>query len=200
MIFRQNEHSKRKTGPLNWTVILFFFQGEYEELCSKVNAISSPMASRKLAKKLYKLIKKNWWDSYGFQSSGKRGNLRQGLAEVNKAIRHNETGIVVLAGDVSPIDIYSHVPGLCESRGLLYIFTPSKEHLGLATGTNFFSLFFTFLQGGIRVTTPCFFWVFTFFFCFLLNWHIFVTNLSFLVTDPLFSCICVIYLVSSFSS
>lgn len=100
-------------------------KGEYEEFCEKVNAISSPLASRKLAKKVYKLIKK---------ASKKRENLRQGLADVYKAVRHNETGIVILAGNVTPIDIYSHIPALCESKDIPYVFTPSREHLGLAAG------------------------------------------------------------------
>lgn len=40
----------------------------------------------------------------------------------------------VFAGDVSPVDVYSHIPGICEEKDIPYIFTPSREHLGLATG------------------------------------------------------------------
>ncbi|KAH7727609.1 Protein Y48A6B.3 [Aphelenchoides avenae] len=100
-------------------------KGEYEELCQLVNAIAQPLANRKLAKKLYKLIKK---------ASKDRANLRQGLADVQKAIRKDEKGLVVLAGNVSPIDVYSHIPGFCEEKELPYVFTPSREHLGLAAG------------------------------------------------------------------
>ncbi|KHN73135.1 Putative H/ACA ribonucleoprotein complex subunit 2-like protein [Toxocara canis] len=101
-------------------------KGEYEDLCGMVNAIAQPIAGRKLAKKLYKLVKK---------SSKYKTYLRQGISDVHKAIRRNENGIVILAGsDVSPVDVYSHMPALCEEKDLQYIFTPSREHLGLAAG------------------------------------------------------------------
>ncbi|KAK6105742.1 Ribosomal protein L7Ae/L30e/S12e/Gadd45 family protein [Brugia pahangi] len=100
-------------------------QDEYEELCTMVNAIAQPLAPRKVAKKIYKLIKK---------ASKDKQYLRQGMCDVQKALRRNETGIVVLAGNVSPIDVYSHIPCICEEKDIPYIFTPSREHLGLATG------------------------------------------------------------------
>lgn len=40
----------------------------------------------------------------------------------------------LFAGNVSPVDVYSHIPGICEEKDIPYIFTPSREHLGLATG------------------------------------------------------------------
>lgn len=98
---------------------------EYEHLCTLVNVISKPLASRKLAKKLYKLVKK---------SSKHQHFLRQGLKDVQKAIRKNEKGVMILAGNVSPIDVYSHIPGLCEEHEIPYAFTPSREQLGLAAG------------------------------------------------------------------
>ncbi|KAF7637425.1 hypothetical protein Mgra_00003169 [Meloidogyne graminicola] len=82
---------------------------EYLLLCQLVNPISQPLASRKLAKKLYKLVKK---------SAVEKGYLRHGLSDVMKAIRKNETGIIILAGNVSPIDVYSHIPALCEEKVL----------------------------------------------------------------------------------
>ncbi|CAK5011247.1 unnamed protein product [Meloidogyne enterolobii] len=80
---------------------------EYLSLCQLVNPISQPLASRKLAKKLYKLVKK---------SAKEKGSLRHGLSDVMKAIRKNEKGILILAGNVSPIDVYSHIPALCEEK------------------------------------------------------------------------------------
>ncbi|CAK5089746.1 unnamed protein product [Meloidogyne enterolobii] len=62
---------------------------EYLSLCQLVNPISQPLASRKLAKKLYKLVKK---------SAKEKGSLRHGLSDVMKAIRKNEKGILILAG------------------------------------------------------------------------------------------------------
>ncbi|KAI1712774.1 ribosomal protein l7Ae/L30e/S12e/Gadd45 family domain-containing protein [Ditylenchus destructor] len=100
-------------------------KGEYEALCELVNPIAQPLASRKLAKKIYKLVKK---------SASHKDYLRHGLADVQKALRKKERGIVILAGNVSPIDVYSHLPAICEEDGLPYVYTPSREHLGLAAG------------------------------------------------------------------
>ncbi|CAJ0930372.1 unnamed protein product, partial [Mesorhabditis belari] len=97
----------------------------YTDQCALVNAIASPLANRKLAKKVYKLIKK---------STAEKNFLKKGMADVAKAIRKDEKGIVVLAGNVTPIDIYSHIPGYCEDKEIPYVFLPSRESLGLATG------------------------------------------------------------------
>lgn len=43
--------------------------------------------------------------------------------------------LVLLAGDVSPMDVLSHVPLLCEESAIPYIFVPSKVALGLASST-----------------------------------------------------------------
>ena len=43
--------------------------------------------------------------------------------------------LVVLAGDISPIDVITHVPVLCEEAGIPYVYVPSKEDLGLAGAT-----------------------------------------------------------------
>lgn len=63
---------------------------EYEELCQLVNPIAQPLASRKLAKKLYKLIKK---------SSQQKDYLKHGLGDVQKALRKDDKGLVILAGN-----------------------------------------------------------------------------------------------------
>jgi H/ACA ribonucleoprotein complex subunit 2 len=41
----------------------------------------------------------------------------------------------VIAGDVSPIDVITHVPILCEEAGIPYVYVPSKEDLGTASLT-----------------------------------------------------------------
>lgn len=43
--------------------------------------------------------------------------------------------LVVIAGDISPMDIITHVPILCEDSNVPYIFVPSKEDLGTAGST-----------------------------------------------------------------
>ncbi len=55
-----------------------------------------------MAKKLFKLTKK---------ASKSRGHVKRGVKEVVKALRKGEKGLVVLAGDISPIDILSPYPG-----------------------------------------------------------------------------------------
>jgi len=43
--------------------------------------------------------------------------------------------IVVLAGDISPIDVISHIPVLCEESSVPYVFVSSKSELGAAAAT-----------------------------------------------------------------
>ena len=61
--------------------------------------------------------------------------LRRGVKEVVKALRKGEKGVVIIAGDISPDDVISHLPVLCEDHSVPYMFTPSKLALGLASLT-----------------------------------------------------------------
>ena len=40
-------------------------------------------------------------------------NLKRGVKEVVKCIRKGGSGICILAADVNPVDVYSHIPILC---------------------------------------------------------------------------------------
>jgi H/ACA ribonucleoprotein complex subunit 2 len=42
---------------------------------------------------------------------------------------------LVLAADITPIDIISHLPVMCEDAQIPYVFVPSKEELGHASAT-----------------------------------------------------------------
>ena len=97
----------------------------YEELVTLVNAIAKPMASKRLTKKLYKAVKK----------AQKAKRLKRGVREVVKGLRKNEKGVVVLAGDVSPVDVISHIPVFCEEKGVPYCYIPSRKELGAAALT-----------------------------------------------------------------
>ena len=97
----------------------------YEELVTLVNAIAKPMANKKLTKKLYKAVKK----------AQKAKRLKRGVREVVKGLRKNEKGVVVLAGDVSPIDVISHIPVFCEEKGVPYCYVPSRKDLGATAVT-----------------------------------------------------------------
>lgn len=40
-----------------------------------------------------------------------------------------------MAANISPIDILTHIPVLCEESAIPYVFVASKEELGEASGT-----------------------------------------------------------------
>ncbi|RXG55986.1 H/ACA ribonucleoprotein complex subunit 2-like protein [Armadillidium vulgare] len=42
--------------------------------------------------------------------------------------------LVVIAGNVLPIDILCHMPAVCEDKNIPYIFVPDKADLGAASG------------------------------------------------------------------
>lgn len=96
----------------------------WEEKIKHLNGIAKPLASRKLAKKLYKTIKK--------AKSVK--HTAEGVKDVQKRVRKGEKGVVVLAGDVHPIDYYSHFPVTLEEAGIPYCYVPAREDLGAALG------------------------------------------------------------------
>ncbi|XP_012260255.1 H/ACA ribonucleoprotein complex subunit 2-like protein [Athalia rosae] len=97
----------------------------YEDKLNNVSIIANPMASKKLTKKIYKLIKK---------AAKHKTYLRNGLNDVQKHIRKGETGLVVFAGDVTPIEIMCHLPAVCEDKDIPYCYTPSRQDIGVAMG------------------------------------------------------------------
>ncbi|XP_032691345.1 H/ACA ribonucleoprotein complex subunit 2-like protein isoform X2 [Odontomachus brunneus] len=99
----------------------------YEEKLRLVNAISKPMASKKLTKKIYKCIKK---------ASKHKTYLRNGLKDVQKHLRKGEKGLVIFAADVFPIEIMCHLPVVCEDKDIPYCYTPSRQDIGAAMGIN----------------------------------------------------------------
>lgn len=90
-----------------------------------LNSIAQPLADDKLSKRLFKLIKK---------SAVKKNKLQRGLRNVQTRIRKGGTGLCVLAGDVTPIDIYCHLPIVCEDKNIPYCFVPSKRDIAAALG------------------------------------------------------------------
>ena len=43
--------------------------------------------------------------------------------------------LLILAADITPIDIISHLPVMAEDANIPYVFVPSKEELGHASAT-----------------------------------------------------------------
>ncbi|KAF9568895.1 RNA-binding protein [Agrocybe pediades] len=101
---------------------------EKEEVTINVedlSPIAHPLAQKKLVKKLHKTIKK----------ASKARQVKRGVKEVVKGIRKGEKGLLVLAADINPIDIISHLPVMSEEAQIPYIFVTSKEELGHASST-----------------------------------------------------------------
>jgi len=55
------------------------------------------------------------------------------VKEVVKQLRKKKRGIVIMAGDISPIELVAHIPILCEGHGNPYIYVKTKESLGAAS-------------------------------------------------------------------
>ncbi|KAG1688698.1 hypothetical protein V7S43_015366 [Phytophthora oleae] len=92
----------------------------YEERVKHVSVIAKPLATKKQTKHAYKVVKK----------ATKVKGIKRGVKEVVKGIRKGEKGVCIIAGDISPVDVISHIPVLCEENDIPYIFTPSKVDLG----------------------------------------------------------------------
>ncbi|OCL12038.1 L30e-like protein [Glonium stellatum] len=98
---------------------------------------ANPLADEKQAKKIMKSVKK----------SAKHKTLKRGVKEVVKALRKSPTsapsssavtdplGVVVIAADISPMDVISHIPVLCEDHNIPYIYVTSRAELGAAGST-----------------------------------------------------------------
>jgi H/ACA ribonucleoprotein complex subunit 2 len=91
-----------------------------------VSPIANPMASEKMDRKLLQLTRKLVEPKC----------LKRGVKECVKHIRKGNPGLCLLAADVSPVDVYSHIPVLCEENGVPYIFVRSQLELGQATASN----------------------------------------------------------------
>jgi len=87
--------------------------------------IARPLASDELTKRCFKLVKK----------AAKVKKLKRGVREVVKAIRKGETGLLLIAGNITPIDVITHLPALCEEKSIDYIYVRSKEELGTSSLT-----------------------------------------------------------------
>ncbi|TQS37594.1 hypothetical protein Golomagni_01927 [Golovinomyces magnicellulatus] len=94
---------------------------------------ANPLADEKITKKVLKSVKK----------ASKNKTLKRGVKEVVKALRKSPQGVgiisakcvVILAADISPMDVISHIPILCEDHNIPYIFVASRAELGSASNT-----------------------------------------------------------------
>lgn len=79
-------------------------------------------ASKSLEKKIFSLIKDN------------QSQIKRGANEVTKQIERSKALLVVIAADTEPIEIVSHLPLLCNDKGISYVFVSNSESLGQASG------------------------------------------------------------------
>ena len=83
-------------------------KGDYETRLF-VSPIAKPLAKDTLTKVVLKLIKKGM----------KTKMIKRGVKETVKAVRkikEGGDGVVIIAADISPIDVLSHLPILCEDK------------------------------------------------------------------------------------
>lgn len=100
-------------------------EDNYEKRMAAILPFAQPLAPKKLNKKVLKTVKK----------ASKAKHVKRGVKEVVKALRKGEKGLVIIAGDISPPDVISHIPVLCEDSAVPFVFIPSKEDLGSAGAT-----------------------------------------------------------------
>ncbi|GFF69345.1 H/ACA ribonucleoprotein complex subunit 2 [Aspergillus udagawae] len=97
---------------------------------------ANPLVEDKQAKKVLKSVKK----------AAVNKCLKRGVKEVVKALRKSPipaananisipNAIVILAADISPMDVISHIPVLCEDHGIPYVFVTSRAELGNSAAT-----------------------------------------------------------------
>nr|AFK35508.1 unknown [Medicago truncatula] len=87
--------------------------------------IAKPLAGKKLSKKTLKLVKR----------AAENKCIKRGVKEVVKSIRRGQKGVCIIAGNISPIDVITHVPILCEDKDIPYVYVSSKEDLATAGAT-----------------------------------------------------------------
>ncbi|KAL7107411.1 hypothetical protein ACP275_06G052300 [Erythranthe tilingii] len=92
---------------------------------SALAPIAKPLAGKKLSKRTLKLVRR----------AAEQKCLKRGVKEVVKSIRRGNKGICVIAGNISPIDVITHVPVLCEEANIPYVYVTSKEDLANAGAT-----------------------------------------------------------------
>jgi H/ACA ribonucleoprotein complex subunit 2 len=81
-----------------------------------------------------------------FPAGAKLKSIHRGVKECEKAIKKcppktaasgevAAPGLVIIAGDISPMDVIMHFPVLCEEHGVPYLYVRSRADLGVAACT-----------------------------------------------------------------
>lgn len=89
---------------------------------SGVGLFARPLATEKILKKVLKILK--------HIKTERKKYCIMGIKPVTKAIyRDNESGILLLAGDVKQIDIIAHLPIICEEHHIPYVWIAHRRQL-----------------------------------------------------------------------
>ncbi|ELP89143.1 hypothetical protein EIN_484850 [Entamoeba invadens IP1] len=93
--------------------------------------IAKPLADEKMQQKLKKLLKEAIDDKC----------LKRGIKDTMKTATTCKDGeklsksLCIIAGDVTPIDIITHIPSYMKSVGVAYIYVDSRKTLGEMSGS-----------------------------------------------------------------
>ncbi len=68
------------------------------------------------------------------QQAKQKGTVRKGANEATKSVERGMAKFVVVATDVTPIEVVMHIPMICEQKGIPFTYVPSKAELGKAIG------------------------------------------------------------------
>ncbi|KAM7539514.1 hypothetical protein Aperf_G00000027469 [Anoplocephala perfoliata] len=93
----------------------------YEERVNLAVKIAKPMASESLTSRLQQLTRQAWEKK--MVDVGEKACLKRLLKE-------EETGILIIPGDVSPIDSVTHLQGICLAKKKPYCYVPTRFDLG----------------------------------------------------------------------
>ena len=64
----------------------------------------------------------------------KSGKIKIGINEVTKAIERNSAKLVVIAEDVTPVEIVMHIPVIAKEKNIPFTYVKTKDELGKAVG------------------------------------------------------------------
>ncbi len=66
----------------------------------------------------------------------KSGKIKVGINEVTKMVERNTAKLVVIAKDITPVEIVMHLPVICKEKGIPFSYVSTKEELGKVSGIN----------------------------------------------------------------
>nr|CDS26839.1 H:ACA ribonucleoprotein complex subunit 2 [Hymenolepis microstoma] len=100
---------------------------KYSARMNLAGPIAKPLADKGLKKKISKLMKKA--RAQKLVACGIKDCIKQIYKKKNE-------GIVVMAGDVSPVDTITHLHGICYANGIPYCYVATRFDLGESFASN----------------------------------------------------------------